>query len=123
MVPNISSLSSYILEYQRSCANPAGYWAHVADTFYWRQKYEEVLRWDFEKPDIAWYVNGKLNITENIFERQIYYRRKQVALYWEPNDPGQPTRSLTYQELFEATQQFANVLIAQGVRKGDRVAI
>ncbi len=123
MVPNISSLSSYILEYQRSCANPTGYWAYVADTFYWRRKYDEVLRWDFEKPEIAWYVNGKLNITENIFERQIYYRRKQVALYWEPNDPGQPARSLTYQELFEATQQFANVLIAQGVRKGDRVAI
>jgi acetyl-CoA synthetase len=123
IVPKISTLSGYIFEYQKSCANPSAFWSNIADMFYWRKKYAEVLRWDFSKPDVKWFVNGKLNLTENIFERQMFFRKNQQAIIWEPNDPNETPRTLTYEELFSAVKQFANVLIAQGVKKGDPVAI
>lgn len=123
MLPKISTLSGYFFEYQKSCASPEGFWSNIADTFYWRKKYDEVVSWDFEKPDVKWFVNGKLNITENIFERQMFYRKDQVAFHWEPNDPKEANRAITYAELFSMVKRFANVLQAQGVKKGDRVAI
>ncbi|MCH8539176.1 MAG: acetate--CoA ligase [Opitutales bacterium] len=123
MVPKISTLSGYIFEYQKSTANPAAFWSNIADTFYWRRKYDEVLTWDFHKPEVRWFEGGQLNLTENIFERQIFYRGNQAALLWEPNDPKEEPRRITYQELFEEVQKFANVLLSQGVKKGDRVGI
>lgn len=123
MVPKISTLSGYIFEYQKSCAHPTAFWANIADMFYWRKKYDEVLRWDFSKPDVKWFLNGQLNLTENIFERQIFFRKDQAAIVWEPNDPGEATRTLTYGELFSEVKRFANVLLGQGIKKGDRVAI
>ncbi len=123
MVPKINSLSGYIFEYQKSCAHPESFWANIAETFYWRKKYDEVVIWDFKKPDVKWFINGKLNITENIFDRQIFYRKNQPAIVWEPNHPDDPVRTLTYDQLFTQVKVFANVLRAQGVVKGDRVAI
>ncbi|MCH8475527.1 MAG: acetate--CoA ligase [Opitutales bacterium] len=123
MVPKISTLSGYIFEYQKSTANPTEFWSNIADTFYWRRKYDEVLKWDFQKPEVRWFEGGQLNLTENIFERQIFYRGGQTALLWEPNDPEEEPRRITYQELFEEVQKFANVLLDLGVKKGDRVGI
>lgn len=123
MVPKISTLSGYIFEYQKSFANPTGFWANIADTFFWRKKYTQTLEWNFEKPEIKWFVNGKLNITENIFERHVFHRGEQKALIWEPNDPKETHKELTYNELFTSVKKFANVLLQQGVKKGDRVAI
>ena len=74
-------------------------------------------------PDVKWFVNGKLNITENIFERNLFTRKDQVAIIWEPNDPATPEIRITYGELFEQVKQFANALKNIGVEKGDRVAI
>jgi len=123
MVPKISTLSGYIYEYQRSFAKPRGFWANIADSFFWRKKYDHVLDWNFKTPEVNWFVNGKLNITENIFERQIFHRGNQNALIWEPNNPDEPHRELTYMELFEMVKRFSNVLSSQGITKGDRVAI
>jgi acetyl-CoA synthetase len=123
MVPKISTLSGYIYEYQRSFAKPRGFWANIADSFFWRKKYDHVLDWNFETPEVNWFVNGKLNITENIFERQIFHRGNQNALIWEPNNPDEPHREITYIELFEMVKRFSNVLSGLGIAKGDRVAI
>ncbi len=123
MVPKISTLSGYLYEYQKSIADPTGFWARVAESFYWRKPWTKVLDWDFHKPEVKWFIDGKLNITENIFERHLFLRAKQPALIWEPNNPKEPHRILTYEELYREVNKFANVLKSLGVGKGDRVAM
>lgn len=123
MVPKITTLGGYIHEYQKSIANPTGFWANIAETFFWRKRWDNVLNWDFQNPKVEWFINGKLNITENIFERHLFLRGNQKAIIWEPNDPNEDVREFTYNELFIEVQKFANVLLNHGVRKGDRVAM
>lgn len=123
MINKIATLGGYIHEYQKSLTNPQDFWSQIAETFYWRKKWDTVLDWDFKKPEIKWFLNGKLNITENIFERHQYTRGDQTALIWEPNDPDERNRTFTYSELFEEVRKFSNVLLGLGIGKGDRVAI
>lgn len=123
MVPKITTLSGYLHEYQKSIANPTGFWANVAETFYWRKKWDTILEWDFHDPKVEWFKGGKLNITENIFERNLFLMGNQKAIIWEPNDPNEEVRTFTYNELFVEVQKFANVLRSHGVQKGDRVAL
>lgn len=123
MIPKISTLGGYIFEYQKSVTNPTGFWANIADSFYWRKKWDNILDWDFSKGHVRWFEGAKLNITENIFERQIFFRGNQPAIIWEPNDPAEETRTLTYNELFSEVKRFANVLKGMGINKGDRVGI
>jgi acetyl-CoA synthetase len=123
MTAKIHSLGGYIHEYQKSVANPEAFWAEVAEGFYWHKRCDKVLEWDFEGPSIKWFSGGKLNITENIFERNLYTIGNQPALIWEPNNPEEQSRSLTYTELYKEVNRFANTLKHLGVQKGDRVAI
>jgi len=123
MTAKIHSLGGYIHEYQKSVANPEAFWAEVAEGFYWHKRCDKVLEWDFEGPSIKWFSGGKLNITENIFERNLYTIGNQPALIWEPNNPEEQSRSLTYNELYKEVNRFANTLKHLGVQKGDRVAI
>jgi len=123
MVPKISTLGGYIFEYQKSITNPTGFWTNIAESFYWRKKWDTVLDWNFSEPSIQWFINGKLNITENIFERYQFHRGDQPAIIWEPNDPSEEFVTLTYNQLFERVRKFSNVLLSLGVKKGDRVAI
>jgi acetyl-CoA synthetase len=126
MVNKITNLSQYLEKYRESIADPEGFWAQIAESYYWRKKWDRVLDWKFEgkgAPDVKWFVNGKLNITENIFERNMFMRKDQVAIMWEPNDPKEQVIKLTYGELYEKVKQFANALKSLGVEKGDRVAI
>lgn len=123
MVPKISTLGGYIFEYQKSVTNPVGFWANIADSFYWHRKWDSVLEWDFHQARAQWFLGARLNITENIFERHLFYRGNQPAIIWEPNNPADPHRTLTYNELFSEVKRFANVLLRLGIRKGDRIAI
>jgi acetyl-CoA synthetase len=126
MVKKITSLAEYFEKYRESVADPEGFWTGIAENYYWHKKWDEVLKWKFEgegAPDVKWFVNGKLNITENIFERNMFMRKDQVAIIWEPNDPKEPEIRLTYGQLYEKVCQFANALKKLGVEKGDRVAI
>lgn len=92
-------------------------------SFFWRRKYDCVLDHNFTEPKIEWYKNGKLNLTENIFEKQIFTLKDRAAIIWEPNDPNEKGVTLTYGELFDKVKQFANVLLENGIKKGDRVAL
>jgi len=126
MVNKITSLAEYFQKYQESVADPEGFWGKIAESHYWHKKWDRVVDWRFSgpgAPDVKWFVNGKLNITENIFERNLFTRKDQVAIIWEPNDPATPEIRITYGELFEQVKQFANALKNIGVEKGDRVAI
>ena len=123
MVPKIHSLGGYIHEYQKSLANPEAFWAEAAESFYWRKRCDKTLDWEFEGPSVKWYSGGKLNITENIFEKNLYTIGNQPAIIWEPNNPDEAGRTLTYAELSAEVNRFANTLKSLGVKKGDRVAI
>ena len=123
MLPKINTLSGYLYEYQKSVANPEAFWENIAESFYWRKKWDKVLDWSFNPMDVRWFVNGKLNITENIFEKNLFIFGDKPAIIWEPNNPGEPSITLTYKQLHERVCQFANVLLHNGVRHGDRVCI
>ncbi|MFB6257882.1 MAG: acetate--CoA ligase [Flavobacteriales bacterium] len=123
MLQPIRSQAEYESEYQKSVDDPEGFWAEKADAFRWRKKWEHVLQWDFEKPDVKWFLGGKLNITENILDRHLEQRPNKTAILWEPNEPHEEVRRISYKELYEESNRFANVLREQGVAKGDRVCI
>lgn len=123
MSDRIHTLSGYFHEYQKSVADPENFWARVADSFHWKKRWDKVLDWNFEGPDVKWFLNGKLNITENILERHQYTIGDRPAIVWEPNEPDEESRTLTYRELFEEVCRFSNVLQEKGVKKGDKVII
>ncbi len=126
MTNKITSFAEYLEKYRDSVADPDGFWANIAESHYWQKKWDQVLDWSFDgkdAPDVNWFVNGKLNITENIFERNMFQRKDQVAIIWEPNDPKEKEVKLTYGELFEKVKEFANALKKAGAKKGDRIAL
>lgn len=123
MSDRIHTLSGYFHEYQKSVTEPENFWARIADSFHWQKRWDKVLEWDFEGPNVKWFVNGKLNITESIFEKNLFTHGDRTAIIWEPNDPSEKNRKITYKELYEDVCQFANVLKSKGIGKGDRVII
>ncbi len=123
MSNKIQTLSGYIHEYSKSIQQPENFWSRVADSFHWQKRWDKVVDWNFEEPSVKWFINAKLNITENILERHLYTLGDKPAIIWEPNDPDEEGRIITYRELYEMVSQFSNVLKAQGVGKGDRVII
>ncbi len=121
MTLQIKSFDRYKDVYKRSVEDPEGFWAEQAESFVWKKKWDKVLEWDFKKPDVKWFQGGKLNITENCLDRHLETRGDQVALLWEPNDPGAPVVKYTYRQLYHEVNRFANALKANGIKKGDRV--
>ena len=119
----ITSLFGYFKKYEQSVKDPEKFWAEIADTFVWKKKWDKVLDWDFDSVDIKWFKNAKLNITENILEKNLIDRADKTAIIWEPNDPTEPSIHITYKELYEETCKFSNALREKGIKKGDRVII
>ncbi|RMF28719.1 MAG: acetate--CoA ligase [Bacteroidetes bacterium] len=121
MTLQIKTLDEYRQAWKRSVDDPEGFWAEQAASFHWRKKWGKVLEWDFHKPDVKWFVGGKLNITENCLDRHLDSRGEQTALLWEPNDPAGESRRYSFRELYAEVNRTANALKAHGIRKGDRV--
>lgn len=119
----IKSFEEYKTKYQESINDPDAFWDKIAQTFTWRKPYEKVCEWNFDEPSINWFVNGKVNITENALDRHLATRGNKLALIWEPNDPKERFVRLTYRELHEKVCEFANALKAHNIGKGDRVII
>ena len=119
----LRSRADYDGAYAQSVADPTGFWAAQAERFTWRKKWNEVLQWDFDRPDVKWFVGGKLNITENCLDRHLATRGDQTAILWEPNDPAEAAQRISYRELHDRVCRYANVLKRNGVKKGDRVCI
>jgi len=121
MTTQISSLEEYHKVYADSIENPELFWKTQGETFTWHKPFDKTLEWDFDKPDVKWYLNGKLNITVNCLDRHIADRGDQVAILWEPNDPTADVQKYTYKELLIAVNKCANGLKSRGIKKGDRV--
>lgn len=119
----IKNFEEYQEVYKNSVENPERFWAEIAENFFWKRKWTNVLNWNFTEPNIKWFEGGKLNITENCLDRHIYQLGDKPAIIWEPNDPNEAHRILTYKQLLEKVEIFANVLKNNKVVKGDRVCI
>ena len=119
----INSFEEYQKVYKESVENPEAFWASVAEHFVWKKKWGKVLDWNFTEPKNEWYKGGKLNITENCLDRHLAERGNVPAIIWESNDPNEKQRILTYSMLHKRVCQFAQVLINNGVQKGDRVCV
>ena len=117
---HIRSLEQYEEMYRRSIEDPESFWAEAARELEWFTPWTEVLSGDISHA--KWFVGGKLNLSHNCVDRHAKgSRRDKVALLWE-GEPGE-VRRVTYVELHEQVQRFANVLKGLGIKKGDRVAI
>jgi acetyl-CoA synthetase len=119
----IKSLAQYNEAYKKSIENPEEFWGEVAENFTWKKKWDKVSNWNFKEPNIKWFEGGKLNITENCIDRHLAERGEQPAIIWEPNNPEEKTRIVTYNRLHKRVCQVAQMLTNLGVKKGDRVCI
>ncbi len=119
----ITSLEQYHKDYKRSVEDPEGFWASVAENFQWRKKWDKVLEWNFKEPKVEWFKGAKLNITENCIDRHLKTLGDKPAIIWEPNNPEERVRVVTYNRLHKRVCQVAQMLKNNGVKKGDRVCI
>ena len=118
-----SNLEEYNKLYKFSVDNPEQFWSDVADSFIWKKKWSKVLEYDFSKPKFEWFVDGKLNITENCLDRHVENIPEKTAIIFEPNNPVDETLHISYKDLHSKVCSFANVLKNNNVKKGDRVCI
>jgi acetyl-CoA synthetase len=119
----LQTMEQYQKAYAQSVQDPETFWANIAEHFTWQKKWDKVLDWNFEEPKVEWFRGAQLNITENCLDRHLQTRGNEPAIVWESNNPEEHHRVLTYNELHFKVQQFANVLLNNGVQKGDRVCI
>ncbi|WP_405415907.1 acetate--CoA ligase [Maribacter sp. Asnod1-A12] len=121
---HIKHLEEYYQVYRKSVRNPEAFWEEIAEEhFVWRKRWDNVLTWDFKKPEIKWFEGAKLNITENCLDRHLPTRGNKTAIIFEPNNPEEEAQHITYRQLHERVCRMANVLLDHGVKKGDRVCI
>ncbi len=119
----IKSFEEYESLYNRSVEDPEGFWGEMAEELDWYKKWNKVFFWDKENYVHRWFEGGKLNVSYNCLDRHLSTpRRNKIALIWEPDTPG-PSKTYTYQQIYEEVCKFANVLKKYGVKRGDRVCI
>ncbi|MAU64387.1 MAG: acetate--CoA ligase [Flavobacteriaceae bacterium] len=117
------SIDDYDRLYKESVTNPEFFWEKIALSFIWRKKWNNVLSFDFNKPEFTWFNGGKLNISENCLDRHLLDKPNQTAILFEPNDPKEKHQEISYRELHERVCRFSNVLKKNNINKGDRVCL
>ena len=119
----INSFEQYEMTYRVSINQPEEFWGSVAKNFQWRKTWDKVLEWNFNEPKVKWFQGAKLNITENCIDRHLKALGNKPAFIWEPNNPDDRVRVVTYNRLHKRVCQVAQMLKNNGVKKGDRVCI
>ena len=115
--------ATYDSMYQRSIADPDGFWSDQAEAFLlWQKPWQTVSQTDMPSGNIRWFDGGRLNVSVNCIDRHLPHRAEQTAIIWEGDETNDDAR-ITYQELYERVCQLANGLRSRGVKKGDRVCI
>ncbi|CAM1357527.1 acetate--CoA ligase [Tenacibaculum halocynthiae] len=121
---HIKHLEEYYQVYRKSIRSPELFWEEIAEEhFVWRKKWDNVLSYDFSKPEVKWFEGAKLNITENCIDRHLQIRGDKTAILFEPNSPDEEALHISYNDLHKRVCKFANVLKNNGIGKGDRVCI
>jgi len=121
MTYQISSLADYKTTYKKSVDDPEQFWKEQAEYFTWFEPFTEVCKWNFDEPDVKWYLNGKTNITYNCLDVHLLDKADQTAIIWEPNNPKDKAIKYTYQQLHDEVCRCANAMKSRGIQKGDRV--
>jgi acetyl-CoA synthetase len=120
---NISTLEQYNEIYKNSIDNPAAFWDSIAEQYEWSERWITTVESEFDTPSVQWFVGGKTNITINCIDRHLVSNANKTAIIWEPNNPQNPSKKYTYQQLHDEVCQMSNTLLSMGVKKGDRVCI
>lgn len=116
-------LARYKSMYEQSVNDPETFWAEQATAFLtWQKPWSQVIKSDLKKGEVAWFVDGKLNVSVNCIDRHLPARAQQTAIIWEGDDPSED-QFVTYQDLHDQVCRLANALRERGVKKGDRVCI
>ncbi|MGD8561131.1 MAG: acetate--CoA ligase [Desulfarculaceae bacterium] len=123
---HISGFEQYQQMYQSSISDPDAFWSQAAEEFHWQRKWDRVREYNFHKSKggifTKWFQGAQTNLSYNCLDRHLEAKGGQPALIWEGNEPGED-RIITYDQLYDQTTRFANVLKSLGVGKGDRVTI
>ena len=120
----INNKANYDLAYAESTENPVKFWDDIASkNFEWEKKWSSVVNWNFDKAEVKWFENSKLNITVNCIDRHVKENPDKIAILFEPNNVNEKEKSYTYSELLTEVCKMANVLKSLGIKKGDRVCI
>ena len=111
--------------YAASVADPEAFWAEHGKRIDWIKPFSTVKNTDFTlgKVDIKWFEDGTLNVAANCVDRHLETRGDQTAIIWEPDDPQDKAKHITYRELHRSVCKMANILETLGVRRGDRVVV
>ncbi|WP_130733818.1 acetate--CoA ligase [Flavobacterium sp. J27] len=120
----INDLENYFKMYKKSVREPRKFWDKIADeNFSWYQRWDKVFEFDIEEAQFKWFTNAKVNIAKNCIDRHLNKRGDKTAIIFEPNNPDEEAQHITYNDLYVRVAKMANVLKAQGIKKGDRVCI
>lgn len=120
----IDSLEQYFKHYNKSVREPRKFWGKIAEeNFTWYQQWDKVVDFDMVEADIKWFSGAKVNIVKNAVDRHLNKRGTKTALIFEPNNPDEEAQYISYNELYVRVNKMANVLLNQGIKKGDRVCI
>ena len=117
--------AGYARMYAESIEDPDEFWGREGKRLDWIKPYTRVKNTDFTfgKVSIKWFEDGVLNVSVNCIDRHLRDRALQTAIIFEPDDPKEPAQHITYKKLSEKVNRMANVLLSQGVMRGDRVVI
>jgi len=120
-----ANMQKYLEMYRESIENPDAFWGREGKRLDWMTPYTKVKNTDFTfgKVSIKWFEDGVLNASVNCIDRHLKDRALQTAIIFEPDDPNEPAQHITYKELSEKVNRMANVLLSQGIMRGDRVVI
>ena len=119
---HIKSLEQYQEMYRRSIEQPEAFWREQAGILDWFHPPRGIMDVDMDEVDFSWYSGGRLNACYNCVDRHLADKGEKTAIIWAGDEPGD-YRYITYREVKHNTARIANVLLAHGIRKGDRVCI
>ncbi|OYY81914.1 MAG: acetyl-coenzyme A synthetase, partial [Rhizobiales bacterium 35-66-30] len=116
--------AEYAAMYKASVSDPDAFWAEHGKRIHWFEPFTTVKNTSFVPGEVSikWFEDGITNVAYNCVDRHLAERGDQVAIIWEGDDPSE-SRNITYRELSEQVNRFANVLRNRDVKKGDRVTI
>lgn len=118
---HIKSQADYKKQYQLALDNPDKFWDEIANNYFWHEKWQKTSDCDLENAKICWFLGGKTNISYNCLDRHLETRSDKTAIVWESNDPNEESIKISYKELHAETCRIANLLSANGIKKGDRI--
>ncbi len=119
---HIASIETYERLYRRSLDDPQGFWLEQADRLQWHRPPTTAGTWDYRAVDFQWFAGGQLNACENCVDRHVETQPDKTAIIWAQDEPG-AYQHISYRELQREVSRMANVLLAHGVQRGDRVCI